>query len=99
MALTTVGHSANGVEAPLALAAPLGPPADLSDLLGDNNALGAGPGIVDGTPVGDGAIGINGALGSPANESTAPLALAPAPFPLLGSDAPPGIDHCSRLSG
>jgi hypothetical protein len=86
--LTTVGCSANGVEAPPALAAPLGPPANLSDSLGDNDALGTGPGVVNGTPVGDGATGVNGALGSLANGSAAPLALAPAPFTLLGSNAP-----------
>ncbi len=86
--LTTVGRSANGVEAPLALATPLGPPANLSDLLGDNNALGAGPGVVNGTPVGNGATGISGALGSPANGSAAPLVLTPAPFTLLGAMPP-----------
>jgi hypothetical protein len=86
--LTTVGRSANGVEAPLALAVPLGPPANLSDLSGDSNALGTGPGIVDGTPVGDGAAGVDDALGSLANGSTAPLAFAPAHFTLLGSNAP-----------
>ncbi len=88
VALTTVGRLANGVEAPLALAAPLGPPADLSNSSGDNDALGTSPGVVDGTPVGNGATSINGALGSPANWSVAPLALALAPFTLLGSDAP-----------
>ncbi len=91
VALTTVGRSANGVEAPPALATPLGPPADLSDSSGDNDALGAGLGIVDGTPVGNGTTGINGALGSPSNGSVAPLALAPAPFTLLGSKAPPAL--------
>ncbi len=91
VALTTVGRSANGVEAPPALAAPLGPPANLSNSSGDNDALGAGPGMVDGTPVGKGPTGINGALGSPANRRAAPLELAPAPFTLLGSDAPPAL--------
>ncbi len=85
MALTTVGRLANGVEAPPALAAPLGPLADLSDLLGDNNALGADPGIVNGTPVGNGTTGVNGTLCSLANGSAAPLALAPAPLLFLGA--------------
>jgi hypothetical protein len=76
VALTTLGRSANGVEAPPALAAPLGFPTDLSDSLGDNNALGTGPGILNGTPVGDGTTGVNGALGSPVNGNVAPLALS-----------------------
>ncbi len=91
VALTTVGRSANGVEYPPALAAPLGPPANLSNLSGDNDALGTGHGVVDGTPVGDGTTSVNGVLGSPANGSAEPLALAPAPFTLLGSDAPPAL--------
>jgi hypothetical protein len=87
--LTIVGCSANRIEAPPASAAPLGPPAYLSNSSGDSDALGTGPSIVNGNPVGNGATGINGALGSPANESAAPLALAPAPFTLLGSGTPP----------
>ncbi len=89
--LTTVGRLANGVVDSPALAAPLGPPDNLSNSSRDNDALGAGPGIVNGTPVGDGATGVNGALGSPANGSAAPLAPAPTPFTLLGSNAPPAL--------
>ncbi len=91
MALTTVGHSANGVEAPPALAAPLGPPANLSNSSGENDASGAGPSGVDGTPVDDGATGDNGALGSLANGSAAPPALNTALTTFLGSNAPPAL--------
>jgi hypothetical protein len=89
VALTTVGHSADGVEAPPALAAPLSPPANWSNLLGDNDASGAGRGGVNGIPVSKGATGDHGALGSPANGSAAPPALATVPTTFLGSDAPP----------
>jgi hypothetical protein len=91
VALTIVGHLANGVKAPPALAAPLGPPANLSDSSGDNNASGAGPGGVDGIPVVDGATGNNGTLGSPANGSAAPPALATAPTTFLGGVALPEL--------
>ncbi len=88
VALTTVGHLADGVKAPPALADPLGPPANLSNSSGNNNALGAGPGSINRTPVGNGATGNNGALGSPANKSAAKPALTTAPTNFLGSDAP-----------
>jgi hypothetical protein len=91
VALTTVSHLADGVKAPPALAAPLGPPANLSNLSGDNNASGAGPSSVNGAPFGNGATGNNGALGSLANGSTAPPALTTAPTTFLGSDAPPAL--------
>jgi hypothetical protein len=89
--LTTVGHSTNGVESPPALAAPLGPPANLSNLLGDNNASGAGHSSIDGIPVGNSATDNNGALGSPANGSVAPPAPITTPITFLGSDAPPAL--------
>jgi hypothetical protein len=91
VALTIVGYLADGVEAPPTLAAPLGPPADLSDSSGDNNASGAGPSGVNGTPVGNGATGKNGVLGSLANGSAAPPALTTAPTTFLGSDSPPAL--------
>jgi hypothetical protein len=98
-ALTTVGHLANGVEAPPALAAPLGPLANQSNSSGDNDALSAGPGGIDGILVGNSTTGDDGALGSPANGSVAPPALATAPTTFLGSIAPRSIDHCSWPSG
>jgi hypothetical protein len=91
VALTTVGCLADGVEASPALAALIGPPADLSDSSGDDDASGTGTGGVDGTPDGNGTTGNNGALGSPANESAAPLALTTAPTTFLGSNAPPAL--------
>ncbi len=66
MALTTVSLAANRIDAPLALAE-------------DDNAAGAGPGGVDGIPVGDGTTGNDGALGPPANGSAVQPALVVAP--------------------
>jgi hypothetical protein len=97
--LTTGGRSTNGVEAPPALAAPLAPPADLSNSLGDNNALGAGPSIINGTPVGNNATGVNGALGSPVNGSAATTGTCPHSFYSSWERCPPSIDHCSWPSG
>jgi hypothetical protein len=91
VALTTVGHLANRVKAPLALAAPLGTPANLSNSSGDKDVSGTGPGGINGTPVGNGATGDNGALGSLANGSAAPPALITAPTTFLGSNAPPAL--------
>ncbi len=85
-ALTTVGHLADVINAPLALAATLGSPADRSNLLEDADATGAGLGSVNGNPVGDGATGDNGALSLPANGSLAPPALVTAPAIFLGSN-------------
>ncbi len=90
-ALTIVGHLADGVKAPLVLSAPLGPLANQSDLSGDNDISGAGPGGVDGIPVGKGATGDDGTLGSLANGYAAPLALLTAPTTFFGSDAPPAL--------
>jgi hypothetical protein len=63
---TTVSLAANRINAPPALGE-------------DDNAAGAGPGGVDGIPVGNGTTGNYGALGPPANGSTVPPALAAAP--------------------
>jgi hypothetical protein len=83
-ALTTVGLLADVINAPLALAATLGSPADWSDLLEDADATCADPGGVDGNPVGDSATGNYCALGLLANGSAAPPALVTAPAIFLG---------------
>jgi hypothetical protein len=77
--LTTNGHSADVINAPPALAATLGSPADQSNLLEDADAMGTGPSSINGNPVGNGTTGDNGTLGLPANGSVAPPALVTTP--------------------
>ncbi len=66
VASITVNLAANRINAPPALAE-------------DDDAKGAGPGGIDGIPVGNGATGDDGTLGPPANGSAVPPALAAAP--------------------
>jgi hypothetical protein len=66
VASTTVSLAVDRIDAPLALAE-------------DDDAAGAGPGGIDGIPVGNGTTGDDGALGPPANGSAVPPALAVAP--------------------